>query len=263
MFSVSTFGDTPNARLLAERHGLGLELSELASADELDRRGYVAELAASFGPPPFSRLRSVHGPFMDLVPATVDRALREVVFARFESAIVACEALGAPRLVLHSGWIPRFYPDEFWLENSLAFWRRVLARLGPEGRLHIENVYEDDWRLLAALIDGLGDPRASVCLDVGHVNCFSSRPVRDWIAGLGPRVGHVHLHNNDGRGDQHRGLGDCPPAEGGLDMVETLDALAEKCPGASWNVETSGGLDGSVDFLVGYYARRGLSIDFA
>ena len=46
-------------------------------------------------------------------------------------------------------------------------------------------------------------------------------------------------------------------------MVATLDALAEKCPGASWNVETSCGLEASVDFLVDYYARRGLSLDFA
>ena len=188
MFSVSTFGDALNARRLAEEFGLGLELSELASADELDRPRYVSELARELGQPPVGRVRSVHGPFMDLVPATIDSALRAVALSRFSSAIGACEALGAPKLVLHSGWFPRSYPDELWLENSIAFWRKVLARLGPGGRIHIENVYEEDWRLLAALVDGLGDERASVCLDVGHVNCFSSHDAPRMDSG--PRAPH-------------------------------------------------------------------------
>jgi sugar phosphate isomerase/epimerase len=218
LFSVSTFGDARKARRLAEEFGLGLELSELASADELDRPLYVSELARELRQPPVGRVRSIHGPFMDLVPATID------------SAIGACEALGAPKLVLHSGWFPRSYPDELWLENSIAFWRKVLARLGPGGRIHIENVYEEDWRLLAA---------------------------------LGPRVGHVHLHNNGGAVDEHRGLDECAPVDGGIDATATLDALAESCPDASWNIETCTGLEGSVDFLMDYYERRGLGRDFA
>jgi sugar phosphate isomerase/epimerase len=261
LFSVSTFGDMPKARRLASEFGLSLELSELASADELDKPGYVPALAAELGArggEGAARVRSIHGPFMDLVPATIDSALRAVALSRFESAIGACEALGAPKLILHSGWFPRSYPDALWLENSLAFWRKLLARLGPGGRIHIENVYEEDWRLLSSLIDGLGDERVSICLDVGHVSCFSPRDVREWIAGLGLRIGHVHLHNNSGRGDEHRGL-----AEGRLDMKAVLDELRGSCPRASWNVEVSEGLESSVGFLVDYYGRRGLGADFA
>lgn len=62
-----------------------------------------------------------------------------------------------------------------------------------------------------------------ICLDVGHAGCSSPISLDQWISILGKRIGHVHLHNNDGMEDKHWPLG-----RGVLDMVAVIEALLDK-----------------------------------
>lgn len=99
-------------------------------------------------------------------------------------------------------------------------------------RVYIENVCEDRPELLAELVDAIGDARVSACLDIGHARVNSSRPLIEWISTLGPRIGHVHLHNNDGNVDRHWPLG-C----GVIDMQQTIDLLMAQAPDATYTLE--------------------------
>ena len=74
----------------------------------------------------------------------------------------------------------------------------------------------------------------SVCLDIGHINCYSELSIGDWIRLLGARIGHIHLHNNDGNKDTHSGLNN-----GNINIDEVLDLIDNYCINPSITVEVN------------------------
>ncbi len=121
---------------------------------------------------------------------------------------------------------------EHHIESAVTFWRGFLADKGDELAVYIENMVDDDPSLLAALCDRVADDRFRLCLDVGHAHCNSSTPVAVWIAMLAGRIGHVHLHNNDGQRDSH-----WPLCRGTLDMGAALQQLQSEAPDATYTLE--------------------------
>jgi len=220
---------------IALRHNVGIEIQEFVFPGNLDADdGLAHTIAERIGAIP---LRGLHGPFFELVPASRDRLVQQVARSRFQRAVELATLVGAQHLILHTGYFPKTYSRGNWIGNSVAFWVGFLPDL-PEGiQLHLENVYEDDYSLIAELIDkvnaALGREALTVCLDVGHVHANSSRRIEDWIVGLGSTIRYAHLHNNDGVLDDHWGLW-----RGQIDMVRVLDLLREHAPSAVWTVET-------------------------
>jgi sugar phosphate isomerase/epimerase len=228
---------------LAATHGFGLEIQEFCSTAKLDRRDeHLGGIQAKIAGVP---RRSCHGPFSELVPASRDQEIVAVVRRRFDAAYRVALALKAEHLVLHSGFIPKTYLEKEWLERTVAFWTAFLAETPGSARIHLENVYEDDWRLLADLLDAIGDERVTACLDIGHVNANSSRSLPEWIRGLNGRIGYVHVHNNDGIHDNHFALD-----QGTIEMRAVLEALREHAPAADWSLETAA-LRESIEWLNG------------
>ncbi len=221
---------------IALAHQVGIEILEFALPDVLDADDGLAEtIGERIQAIP---LRGFHGPFFELVPASRDRQIQQVVRSRFRRAVELANVVGAQHLILHTGYFPKTYSRGTWVGNSVAFWAAFLPDL-PEGmQLHLENVYEDDPGMIAELIDrvneALGREALTVCLDVGHVHANSSRTLEDWIVGLGNLVRYTHLHNNDGVLDDHWGLW-----RGKIDMARVLDLLSEHAPDAVWTVETA------------------------
>ncbi len=123
-------------------------------------------------------------------------------------------------------------PVSQWVRNSAAFWREYLAGKPSDCWVYIENVADEEPGPLMELVNEIEDPRISVCLDVGHARANSPVPLCQWIEGLGPRIGHVHLHNNDGQRDSH-----WPLNRGVIDMAETLDSLARYAPNTTYTLE--------------------------
>jgi sugar phosphate isomerase/epimerase len=94
-------------------------------------------------------------------------------------------------------------------------------------------------------LDAISDSRVSACLDIGHAHCYSNTPVLNWIEKLGTRIAYVHLHDNDGTGDQHLPIG-----EGNIPFKEVFNALNEYTPNAIWALEIQPfGLMKSYDWL--------------
>ena len=59
----------------------------------------------------------------------------------------------------------------------------------------LENVFDDDWRLLLDVYERVNQPNFKLCLDIGHAHCYSSLDVREWAKNLAPYVSHVHIHD--------------------------------------------------------------------
>jgi sugar phosphate isomerase/epimerase len=243
--SVSTLDEAPALLAAAERHGFGLEYTGFADARALARPGVEAFAASPLRP----RVSALHGPYLDLVPGSMDEGIAAVTSERITRALEACEELGIGRVVFHSGWTRPIYPDWLWVENNVRFWKGILAK-GPRGALIlVENVFEPAPDRLVALVDEVGDEGLRICLDVGHANLCSPLGVEPWIEGLGPRIGHVHLHNNHGREDEHNGI-----HGGSLDIPALCELLKRECPEASWNLEIRNGYEESMAALA---AARG------
>ncbi len=244
---------------IATRYGLGLEFQEFAYSANLDSPETwiktICEKANSL-----SQL-SMHGPFAELVPASDDPLVRQVVARRFSQVYEIALKTGARHLILHSGFIPKTYPPQKWLLNTYNYWIDFLGNKPQSNFFHIENVYEDDWNPLAELIDrinqSLGQDRLSVNLDIGHVNANSSRSLEDWISGLSDRIRYVHLHNNGGVLDDHWAL-----SKGEIDIAKVLDLLQVHSPHAAWSVETTPeGIEPSLEWLQGRGYLDSASVD--
>ena len=176
---------------------------------------------------------SMHGPFIDLFPASKDPAIVEVVKKRFSEAYKTAKTLNARHLVFHAGFIPKAYYPKDWLNNCTVFWKDFLSNIGEDIEIHIENVCEDDFSLINDLIESIHNPIFSACLDIGHVNVNSSNSLEHWIRGMNSNIRYVHLHNNDGVFDGHYGL-----CRGQIDILRTLNLLEAYAPNAAWSLET-------------------------
>ena len=51
---------------------------------------------------------------------------------------------------------------------------------------------------------------------------------------LGSRIGHLHLNNNDGKKDSHRGFN-----SGNIEVIETLELIDKYCNNPSMTIEVS------------------------
>jgi sugar phosphate isomerase/epimerase len=237
MISITDWGSFDQALPIAIKFGTGLEIQEFANplkleaADEILKK--VNEQANKL---PFL---GIHGPFSELVPASRDSMVRQVAKIRFEQAYQVARKMGAQHLIIHSGFLPKTYPKEIWIQNTFDFWVDFLTDKPKPGLIHLENVYEDEPDALLELVERVNevfqDNLITICLDIGHVNANSSKSFKEWINTLGNHIRYAHLHNNNGVLDDHWGL-----AKGTIDIEQVLELLQASSPNAIWTIETYG-----------------------
>lgn len=224
---IATFSE--NAVEVAKENNVNIELNDICISENLDPGSFDRTLECMRGEITGAGAKGVimHGPFTEIIPAGIDHRFVDMGIERLNEAYEACRVLNINRMVVHSGYEPLMYFKEWHLEKSVDFWKRYM-----EGKddftIYIENVFDDEPQMMKNLVDALDDPRIKLCLDVGHANAMSltEYDVYSWIEILGDRIGHFHLHNNDGSGDQHRALMD-----GGLDMERIIEC-ANRCCGS-------------------------------
>ncbi|NLG23732.1 MAG: TIM barrel protein [Clostridiales bacterium] len=220
-FSVNTYDKTCLAD--ARRRGLGVEVEDFlwpcGEAELARRREIAARATAGFA------ARSFHGSavsrdFLAICAADAGQ-LRRLYDRSFELA----RSLGIDAVVFHANYFGHMSAPA-WVAAQAAFWRGYLCDKPARARIYAENFVGETPRMLADLCDAVGDARFGLCLDVGHAGCNSNVPLRDWISILGARIGHVHLHDNDGAADRH-----WPPGRGSLDLRRAIQDIG-RLPGA-------------------------------
>lgn len=227
---LSTIGS--DSRQVAMQYGLGLEIADFCTAVNLDQNVAAHRMAVR------KEMEGIgsfwlHAPFAELSPASIDPKVRGVTILRYRQAMEMAASLGISRLVIHSGFIPLVYFPEWFVEQSVLFWREFLEET-PEGiTIALENVMEPGPEMLVEIVQQVQDRRLGLCLDVGHANSLVSKtPVVDWVAPMAPYLRHVHLHNNEGDADLHQCLG-----TGTAPMEAVLDRILASCPQATFTIE--------------------------
>lgn len=207
----------PEAGNVARQYGLGVEIAEFCTAWNMDRELPAVEKTLEETLTGISR-RVLHGPFNELFPCAIDPKARQLAAFRFSQAAALAQVYGAGKLVLHGGFNPQMYYPQWYVEQSILFWREFLTKL-PEGlTVCVENVLEPAPDMLLDIARGVEDSRLRLCLDLGHVNAYSKIPAKTWIEESGEYLSHLHIHNNDGSWDTHSAL-----YEGTLPIRELLE----------------------------------------
>ena len=210
---------------LALEFGLGVELMHFASPDILDGNllGTASEvkraLADIRGP------LSLHGPFFDMSPGSVDERVNEICRMRFNQALHTAAELGAQRMVVHANFIASIRNDFYrrgWHARNVDFWSAfVEVARSYNVVIAVENMWEFDPDIIGDLLKQINHPNLRACLDVGHANLFGSEVAFDnWLSSLSEYIVHTHMNNNDGKIDIHMDF-----THGVLDYNEVLPKI--------------------------------------
>jgi len=226
--------------LLASEYGIGLEIADFCICSNLDERYEITERLIRRKKEKVPDLL-MHAPFNELCPAAIDPWIREVAKKRYLQIFREAVKFGVRKLVVHTGFDPMIYRKEWFVPQSVGFWKDLLTDC-PEGlTLVLENVMEKDPEILIDICDGVDDSRFRICLDIGHANLMPVS-VTQWIDRMGDRISHLHIHNNEGsmtkdliaaKDDLHHGLGN-----GKIDVDAVLKKMQEICPDVTVTVET-------------------------
>ncbi|MBN2705735.1 MAG: sugar phosphate isomerase/epimerase [Deltaproteobacteria bacterium] len=154
---------------------------------------------------------SFHGPFLDLSPAASDPGIAALTRERFLEIFELARIFRPRVIVLHSGYERwRFSLNvDFWLEQSLVFWRPLVRQAENQGlALAVENIFETTPGGLRMLFDEIDSAAFGGCFDVGHWHLFGKMDLSEWLGLLKKHILAFHLHDNRGRYDDHLAPGD-------------------------------------------------------
>ena len=170
------------------------------------------------------RRPTVHAPFFDLSPGAIEPLVRHVTLQRLTQALQAAADLGAHLMVVHPGYDRWRSPNlaATWADHAAATFAPLLAMAEHyDCRLTLENIYEQSPVTLLDLAARLDTPWFGHCFDIGHWHLFGTTSQAEWLAAVGPRLYHLHLHDNHGQADEHLPIG-----EGTIDYAPLWSLLA-------------------------------------
>jgi len=170
---------------------------------------------------------TLHAPYMDLCPGSPDPKVKEVAKFRFIQVLDLVPIFKASSVVFHTGFDEKKYYEvrNIWLENSLQIWNFIAKGLKKfNSKLMLENVFEkrpEDMLYVIKELDSFKNVK--LCFDAAHAYVFSILPLQRWAKTLSPYIGELHLHNNYGNWDEHRGVNN-----GLIDFEELLNIIAKE-----------------------------------
>lgn len=198
---------------------------------------------------------SLHLPFFDLQPGSADSLVRAACKDRLCRAMEVAAIYQPAHLIGHVRYDHLLYVRTYeqWRDRSLDTWKAVLAVWPEHPPLYLENTFEPDPAMVAGLVAALRQEhgeRVGLCLDIGHWHSFAEGKRRgnlgQWLDSCAPLLGHLHLHDNDGSTDQHRG-----PGQGDIPWDEFFEGLAQRglTPSVTFEPHTEDAYQAAMEFV--------------
>lgn len=209
---------------LAKTYHVGMELQAFAYPDVLDGdwQTLVNDYCAALNGLPGEI--ALHGPFLDMASGSPDSLIRAVVRQRLEHSLEIAARLSARTVVFHPNFIASIHNEPYrnqWTDRQVDFWGPLAERGRELGlTLALENMWEFDPYIIQEVLRQINSPALMACIDVGHTRLFSSVDLDTWLNVMSPYLIHLHLNNNLGVVDEHRGLDD-----GVINYAEVLPKL--------------------------------------
>jgi sugar phosphate isomerase/epimerase len=194
----------------------------------------------------------VHLPFFDLAAGSLNnhilKATRKTLLEALEISHIYNPTHYVGHPLYEKGQHEPFYDE--WLSRSILTWSLLIKEADKTTPLFLENTYEVTPAPLVDLVQHLPAERVGHCFDVGHWHSFAKGAQRqnmlEWLTAFAPRLWHLHLHDNDGSGDQHLALG-----AGSVPLLELFDFIQEHDlkPSATLEPHTEEAFPASIKFL--------------
>jgi len=170
----------------------------------------------------------VHAPNIDTNLASVNPFLRRVFKKTILKVVIFAAELDAGLLVSHVGRLSRDYPRklvEKAIKNAVDSLRKINQLSNDLGIIFtIENDHKSNDYVLAGypeqinyLIENVG---CKLTFDIGHANTIGK--IEDFTKLLDKFIVNVHLHDNDGRVDEHLPIG-----KGSIDFVRVFKRMKD------------------------------------
>jgi len=153
---------------------------------------------------------TLHAPFHDLAPGGFEQEIIALSRKKLSLAFDLLPIFNPRSIVCHLGFEEYKHGANMdrWLETSLATWQPLVAKAREQGiRVMFENTYEKTPKAHKLLFAELDPAGIGFCMDTGHLLSFAKTDSTPWLHELGPWLGQLHLHDNDGQTDSHLGLG--------------------------------------------------------
>jgi len=169
---------------------------------------------------------TIHAPFADINIASLNPSLRRVMLKRLEKSIAYASQLRCRQWVFHSGWktgVSESYPNLDWQTNLRSIGTLLTIAKKHSVEISVENTPEPFPFLLKTLQDfalfysELGSD-IGLTLDVAHAH--TSHQTLEFIEKLSDKIVHIHVSDNEGKYDSHRGIG-----YGNIDWKAVAQAL--------------------------------------
>ena len=221
---------------LAREYNVGFEYNDFYDPVILEDEKKTEEVIATYKKEALPLYTTIHGAFLDVIPFSADKKIREVADLRIDQSIDIARRIGAKAVVFHTNYNPYLnalnYVDT-WVVNNMMYWSRKL-RENPDMNIYLENMFEKSPDILEALSEGLCQyENYGVCLDYSHAYLSELNP-RGWAKRLSPYIKHVHINDTDGRRDLHLAWGD-----GVMSRDRFYEDYERYMPDATVLVETS------------------------
>ncbi len=169
---------------------------------------------------------TVHAPFCDLSPGAFDSLVQKASVTRLKQALEVACFFEPQVVVIHSGYHPGYHRERQvkWLELVRSGLEEVVRLAEERGlRLALENVFEPEPALLTAIVEYFASPALGYCFDAGHAYAFARSSWQPWLEAFRGRLFEIHVHDNDGRWDDH-----LPPGRGKIPFREIFAFLAKE-----------------------------------
>jgi len=127
------------------------------------------------------------------------------------------QELACPLVTVHANWASGMFSDEECIDfqcQALASLAQAASRFGIGIMVEPMDTPRDTLKNLSRIVSRV--PDLMVHVDVGHAHVQGIAP-EAFFRQFPGRVVHIHLHDNDGSGDQH-----LPLDEGTIDWVATV-----------------------------------------
>jgi len=190
-------------------NGMGFEIAQYANPIGLDSFDTLHPTITQY----MQGMRgySMHGPYYDLSYTSIDTLVLDLTKKRFIQCIEAAKFHEVKHMIFHSAF--RQFDRapsrrEAFLNKTVDFWKSFEENIPGEMTVYLENVEDEDPGLFIELIKGIDSPKIRCCFDIGHAYVNSPVELSAWIRTLGSAIGHVHIHDNDGKDDLHLPLGE-------------------------------------------------------
>ena len=159
-------------------------------------------------------IENIHTDFDNAYYIWLDNADGEGIFNRYFKDIEDCKKYDIPAMVVHLTNGYNFPPPG---KAGLDRLKRLVEKAEKcNVTIALENLRKTSY--LDFAFKQIDSPKLKLCYDSGHENCFTKEG--DVLDRFGDKLICLHLHDNDGSGDQHM-----LPGEGTINWPELIQKL--------------------------------------